>query len=65
MKNLKNLTLEELDDLYNEACEATNECYYNWQDNNEVLTVANDNRWTKACQTVEACEAEYERRGLI
>ena len=65
MTNLMNLTNEELDRVYDEACEATNECYYEWIDKDQNLTARNEQKWTKACKMVEAIEEEYKRRGLI
>ncbi len=64
-KTLENLTNEELLNLYDEAIKENNRLADEWEEKEEGnYSCELFYNWEKACNLVNGCEYEMERRGL-
>lgn len=62
---LENLTNEELLNLYDEAIKENNRLADEWEEKEEGnYNCELFDKWEKACNKVNGCEYEMERRGL-
>lgn len=64
-RTLENLTNEELFNLYDEAIKKNNQLADEWEEKEEGnYNCELFDNWEKACNLVNGCEYEIERRGL-